>query len=205
MIHRGLILVVSLIACAGISCSTDKATDARIRSLEETVAQLKSDVGTLQFSDELEKTLGPVPKEAVVDPTEKGFSIATSRNGHFLVACDDATPYLDGYRIHLRVGNVHDIVYKGFNLSCKYGARSPEMPASDPGATSLATTQAQREWREAYARWENSLKTKYVSFTDELKPGTWNRVELVLAPVNPGELGYLGITVETNEVSLRTQ
>lgn len=196
------VVIWAIIVAGLLSCSTDRNTEARIASLEQAATQLRSEIAVLKGTLELVRTSGPDPTEAVIDPVEKGFGIATSRNGHFLIACDGATPYLDGYKISLRIGNVHSLTYNGFQLSCRYGPRYPELPRIDPAASAVASAEAYKRWADDCAKWQSSIKEKVVSFTEDLKPGIWNPVSFVLAPVTPGELGYIRIGITTDQVSL---
>jgi hypothetical protein len=55
---------------------------------------------------------------------------------------------------------------------------------------------------DAWSKWYDSRKTKTEKYTQELIPGAWNQVEMILLPARADELGYLEVSLATNTVSL---
>jgi hypothetical protein len=44
-----------------------------------------------------------------------------------------------------------------------------------------------------------------VKFTEHLKPGHWNKIDLALAPAKPEQLKYIEIEMEVNYVMLTSE
>jgi len=123
--------------------------------------------------------------EATVDCAQKGYSFARTQLGMLLVKCEDLRPFGDGYRVALRIGNPHAALLLGVNLSVRYGPRPPEDP------------------KASWAEWTQSLHEKQLKLPDTLRPGAWNRVEIVLAPAKTGDVGFIGVKVEVDRVSMQ--
>lgn len=173
-----------------VSCSGPPDLERRVTALEAANSDLASKLSAVEFSL---KTL--TSEEGTLDPTEKGFANMKANNWHFLVSSEDVVPYGDGQKVTLRIGNPYNITFKGFKITARYGTRAPEMP-------DLSDTEAFKKWSSAYERWQKLLRQKELSFTDELQPGRWNRVAMILAPAKAEEVGFIGIRISTNQVSL---
>lgn len=135
-----------------------------------------------------------------LDPSENGFGSVNTSTGRFLIACDNAEPYLDGERVRVRIGNPNAADYGGFTLKVKWGPKEPEPPNSDESDDAWNKDYA--KWKTANANWRAGLQGKEVSFADLLKTGTWHSVEVVLTPVRTGDLGYIEIGMDAPSVSL---
>ncbi len=134
-------------------------------------------------------------EEGTLDPAERGFTVVKANNGHFLVSFEDLVAYGDGQRITLRIGNPYNMTFNGFKVSARYGPRSPGMP-------NMTNADAIKDWSSAYEAWQKSLGQKEVSFTDELQPGRGSTVTMILAPAKAEDVGFIGIKIATNQVSL---
>lgn len=47
-----------------------------------------------------------------------------------------------------------------------------------------------------------NMQSKETSLTQDIAPGTWNKVDLILAPVKASEFNYLSINIEEDEIQL---
>jgi hypothetical protein len=112
------------------------------------------------------------------------------------VACKGAEAYLDGQKLILHIGNPYNMTYSGFDLKAEYGSR-PEPYPSEPTPEEIS------EWQSKNDEWQKTLKQKSLSFTTELPPGSWTKVEMILTPAKPEEVAYIRISMITNQVSLR--
>jgi len=120
---------------------------------------------------------------ATFDPgASEGYNRINSSSGFFIIILEKVEPYLDGVRVHVRIGNLMFATYKGFKLKAKWGERFDSI--------------------DDYNEWKSSLKEKEISFTENLQAGRWNNVNFVLSPVVPKEFGYLELSIETDTVSL---
>jgi hypothetical protein len=123
-----------------------------------------------------------------LDLSSKGYQRLDTSSEFFLISLDNIKPYANGYKFFIRIGNISIAKYKGFKFKLKYGRQfdSKEMV----------------EDISAFDKWEKSLREKEISFTNELDPGVWNRVELIISPAKSDELGYVVLSMETNILSL---
>ena len=54
----------------------------------------------------------------------------------------------------------------------------------------------------AYEAWEKTLKEKEETMTNELRPGTWNKVTVILAPAKQEDLAYVEFSMTVEQVKL---
>ena len=106
----------------------------------------------------------------------------------FLVSVEDASPYLDGYRVILNIGNPAYASYKGFELHAKWNS-----------------SYDWSKWEEAsFRKWQTTMRNKDESYTDSLEAGKWNKVALLLPSTTGAQLGYFTLSMETNVIALIT-
>lgn len=118
----------------------------------------------------------------VLDPTQLGpFQMIFTSCGMFFVSLQNVEPYLNGVKIHLRIGNPMMASYNGATLKIKYGN------VCDPNF---------------YDKWLKSIKNVEVKITDQLNPGRWNETTAVLSNIQPADFGYLELSMETENLSL---
>jgi hypothetical protein len=112
----------------------------------------------------------------LLDPTSKAFSRIDANNGTFYILIDNSKPYLNGQQISVRIGNPQHVTFRGFELSMVWGDPDPQT---------------------------FKLKDKTETFLTTLYPGTWTRVQTVLAPATGGEVQKgVRFTMKTSEVFL---
>lgn len=146
-----------------------------LERIEQTISEIETRVATLEFSKD--------PYEsAVFYPSSKGYQRIDTNCGYFLVSLNEIKPYADGCKVILHVGNPSMVTYSGFILKAKWGKRF--------------------EKGEKFIDWVNSLKEKEEKFTQELSPGRWNKIELIVSPAKPEQVSYLKVSMETDVVSL---
>lgn len=140
--------------------------------------------------DSIEKEIGSLSnrvteleyKYVYLDPSVKGFERIDTSNGFFLISLIDVKPYLDGYKLILDIGNPTLADYKGFTLNVRWGRKIKDFKNSE--------------------EWSKSLQRKEVSFTKNLNPASWTKVELILSPATPEQLGYIQLSMETPTIGL---
>lgn len=195
MIHRRVIVVALIGAClvaAGCSQRTSGSEmsskigelEAKLSALESTLGLLTKQLNDLEFQQMLFRSASERYQTAIFDPADKGYSRVDTSGGTFLVSVDDAKPFLDGYKLTLKIGNIQSIGYRGYTLKTSWGMKWDSSGKQD------------------YQQWRASLKTKEFKLTEHLAPGTWNRVELALAPAKAAEIGYVEIQMATDVVSM---
>jgi hypothetical protein len=153
--------------------------DAKITALEKRIANLETSIEIYKYllDEKQEKN-----DTAVLDPSSRDFLRLDSNIGSFLVSLDDASPYLDGYRVKLSIGNPSNAKFQNAKLKVRWGR-------------SLKST-------GNYSKWQASLHEKEVDLTNDLEAGYWNQMTVDLIPCNPDELGYLEVSLQTPSIIL---
>lgn len=189
---RALFVTVQMFALACVSQSDPRLKkveelDKAITALSNEVKDAQSTIGTLQ-TDVTLLQLGAEPyKSATFDPGNPGgYQRIDTTGGTFLVSFQNAVPYVDGFKVTCNFGNPSSGTFNGFKLKAKWG------PRFDRKDKSLN-----------YAQWQASLREKELSLTDSLKAASWNPVSFVLSPAKPDAFGYLELSMDTDNVSLR--
>jgi hypothetical protein len=155
-----------------------KIAEELIKSLETDTKSLNSDVFKLQLSSEPFKT-------AEFDPGGPGgYGRIDATGGYFLVVLENATPYVDGFRVTFRVGNPSSVTFDGLKVHAKWG---PRADMKDP--------------KFNWTAWQESMREKDIDLPDTLRAGAWNRVSFVLSPAKPEQFGYVALSLDTNKVS----
>jgi hypothetical protein len=182
-------------------CNQSSAGDGgaqKIASLEERTTALNTQLNaannnilTLQgqvmvLNAEVQMLLAP-DASVVLDPTTRAYSIVKTNLGQLLVSVVDFSPYLNGYKLKLAVGNPSFVTYNGAKLAVRWGT-APSWGKKDfDGAT-----------------WNQSLQTKELSITNSILPGAWNNVEVVVAPATAEQTAYLALSINLDQVALRS-
>jgi outer membrane murein-binding lipoprotein Lpp len=193
------VIVVSVLA-AGCSSHQSKGQppaggdtgtkNAGIEALDARIKALESDVLRLQLQVARHDSVS-------LDPAQKGYERIDTDSGFFLVSVTGVEPYLDGYRVHLRIGNPAAARYHGFTLTFTW---QEPMPVRKAGESDEEYHKRDREWLKA----ESHEKT--VSFTETLYPSSWNTVSAVVSPATAKELRGLAISsMETDQIALATR
>ncbi|MFL6311260.1 MAG: hypothetical protein ACJ71W_04065 [Terriglobales bacterium] len=159
---------------------------AEVSRLQEKITKLE---GRLSFQEYLLKSKQEKHDQILLDLTEHAFQRLDTDSGIVLVSVEDAAPYLNGYKVHLSIGNPSSMGYSGYKLKVRWGK----------------TYDFNKYTEESYTEWDKSIQEKEISFTQKLDPGVWNPAELILTPASPDQLGYMTLASSTNTVSLRTR
>lgn len=168
-------------ACLASGCN-DKLMPAaadthladRVAALEEKVLKLRSD----QFLAGLEG-----PQESVwFDPQDdKKYQPVRGPAGPILVILEKVEPYLDGFTVHLRLGNPTAAGYSGFTADIKWGRKF----VLDKDA-------------DYYKLTEKKIEAK-----DYLAPGSWTTVKFNVGPATPEQIRRIGFAPVFNSLNLR--
>jgi hypothetical protein len=178
--------------------TSDPATLKEIESLKSEVARLEAQL------TESKTTIKDLTSRLVtleiwkitqdnhtvaLDLSSTNFQRLETDSGTFLVSVENATPYLDGFRLDLSIGNPSSVTYSGFKIHVKWNSRYDYDHFSEPG----------------YSNWQKAQREKDDSFVDRLPPGSWHKISIVLPATAADQLGFLILSMETNTVSLRTE
>jgi len=197
---RVTILSVCL-ACFPLNVSsqteTPSATPSSAEEQQRVIADLRAQVETLQKKVEYfgsrENLLamrmdGKKDREdsATLDLTHSAYQRLDTDNGFLLVSAEQAVPYLNGYKILLKIGNPLSVSYSGFTAKIKW-AKYYDSNQFTP---------------DSYAAWQKSIQQKETSFPDVLEKGTWKKIELIVAPATAEQIGYLKLSINTKTVTV---
>lgn len=154
--------------------------EAKIDGLEKEIESLRRKIYALEYHNRKDDSA-----ELDVSQLEGPFQRLNANGGTFLVSLKNIERYLNGYKVIISIGNISSAPFKGFELTMTWATAEP----------SVANFEV---WR----RWYETRKTKTERYTQELVPGSWNQVEMILLPARSDELGHLRVSLETNTVSL---
>jgi hypothetical protein len=149
--------------------------------MQEQLIDIEGRVFTLELSKDTYKTIP-------IDLSSKGYLRLDTTSGFFMISVRDVKPFLNGFKVRLSIGNPTTVTYLGFVLNAKWG-RSFDF-------------KEMKTDRSAYSNWQKSLQQKEIKFTDQLKPATWNNVDLIIIPAKQDELGHFELSMETDQISL---
>lgn len=147
--------------------------------LSKQIKELRSDLFLLQY-----RVSALESGEATVSTTEEAYDIAKTKFGPFTVSSRGATPYLDGFKIKLRIGNLTNAKFNGAKLNISWG------PPYDNKSSN-------------YEEWSKNQKKKTVDLTTSFSPGAFNDIEIALTPANAEEIKSFTVGIELNQLALR--
>jgi uncharacterized protein YoxC len=183
-----------LVVTVGLS-GCDTGTSARLTEAERTIEaqrtqieslnQKVSELETKVFVQEMSKDQF---KSATFDPSDRGFERLDTSVGTFAVSIQGITAHADGVRVRLHVGNLTTATVIGGKFKVKWGTRMPKAEG--------------KGWAASYTGWQKSLNEKEINFLEELRPGTWNNVTLILPGLPPDKFGYLELQMESSQIKL---
>jgi hypothetical protein len=153
----------------------------RVKASESAASNLETRVLKLELAQSNHESIE-------VDLTSRQYQRLDTETGTFLISVEDVSPYLDGYRVTLSIGNPSYATYKGFDLHAKWSGAYDWTKYSEA----------------SFKQWEASIREKSDSFPDSLDPGKWNKVDLLLPSTPASQLGYLQLSMVTNTISLIT-
>ena len=123
-----------------------------------------------------------------LDTSSKGFQRLDTNCGTFWVMLDNVEPYSNGYKFVLSIGNPYYAIFSGMKTLARWG------PAFDGNVSEKDVS--------AYEAWEKTLKEKEGTVTHALRPGTWNKMTVILAPAKQEDLAYVEFSMTVEQVKL---
>jgi hypothetical protein len=170
---------------------------ARVEELSQRVNELSEQLD--EQSDWFDGLRQEVSETAPVEVKvlEEGFSVARTRFGTLLILCRGVTPYLNGQKVKLWIGNPLIASVSGVSMTCKYGIACPRGAERErPKGMEVL------DWIKKREKWRRSLHSTTAKVSKDLAPGAWTEVELVLAPCNSDELGWFELRPDCDDASI---
>lgn len=159
-----------------------EAHEAEISNLWDRYTSLKDEFIELQGQlSEIEGHVLPHYVTLNCKEIESTTEIITS-SGCFRISPISVTPYLDGYKVVLNIGNPY---------SCTF---------HDPKICATWSTKYKRE-KGSFSDWYKTIKQKEYSFVAEIKEGYWTKIEIPLIPCSMEELESVRVAINFNGIS----
>ena len=170
MLNFRISIAVALLSAVFItSCGKDASDfsakaatlDDRIKTLEEQVGQLKSQI---EINDMVKDWEGI----AFMTPGTEGYSLVKTDLGTITVSLENIQPYANGSKVTLTFGNLTAGTIDGFKAKLEWGS------LDEDGVPNNKTA-----------------KSRKVEFNESLPSGSWTNSNVVLEGIPPAELGFV--------------
>jgi hypothetical protein len=113
------------------------------------------------------------------------YSRVDSGSVDLLVLVEDVTPYLDGYKLTLQIGNPTSALLTNARLDVSWGNKlSPNSTDAD------------------FKKYLETFRQSEFPVNGDLKPGMWTRTEIILSPASRDSFGEVSIGINVPAVVL---
>lgn len=159
--------ILAWILVLGCDSTADLRTErdllyARLDSLSARIDSLAMEMRFAKMEDSWNRI-------AFLKPGTDGYAIVRTEIGNLTMSLEDVTPYANGSRVVLRVGNTTSAVLTGVKATVEWGSvDSTGVPSGTP-------------------------HSKEVTLTETLAAGSWNNLRVVLDGLPPADLGYVRV------------
>jgi hypothetical protein len=169
---------------------TPDALSKRLFDLEQHVESLQEDI---DVERQAQTTIDYILESPELNINDTKFTTVRTSNGTLLfVECDQAEPYLQGYRLHLHLGNPLYAKIYGVTLHIHYGPQSIVLPNDVPIS----------QWIAAWKSWQAAMHTMDISLPNELPAASWTPVVVTLSPCAAQDLHYVAVGIDFDNVEL---
>jgi hypothetical protein len=170
-----------------------EALETEIKKLQESSDFLSSSVYGSNSSNGLIQRLSAVEDRYLtveLDPASpKKFSRIDTTSGILYVVLEDTSPYLDGYKVKLKIGNPMYTTFQGITMNVTWG---PKWDSSKKFVLA------------EYNKWKADQQKKEFTFTEILSSGAWSPIEIILPKTTPAQMGLVTIlSIHADTASLR--
>ena len=180
-----LVLALCSIACVQKDPRIAKL-EQRLDAAEKKLETVEQDVSILKTrADSTDETLIQLTPDTAAEfaPDQKGFTAIHTSYGVFLVSVSDIKPYANGYKVVLNFGNPLNVDFDGAEIQVQWGPK--------------------RKQGIKYSEYLQQLRTSKQSVLKRLRGGSWNPVEVVLAPASQTDIERIVVqSITTNKVLL---
>ncbi|MGN6312627.1 MAG: hypothetical protein ACTHMO_02580 [Rhodanobacteraceae bacterium] len=194
-IRAAVVLAVTLGVLA--ACGTSSDLEQRTTGLQLKITELQDQLNTLKGQVDSQQKANvnlsnAVFRMALKDHSSASFDPVTGQGYELLdvgivrvmVSIENITPYADGVKVVMNIGNPNAVTLSGLDGEAQYGPSSAGIQNND------------------YAAWEKLQKKVHLSIPDRIYPGRWNSVTVTLPGIKPEQFGRLEISLSGNQVEL---
>jgi hypothetical protein len=157
-----------------------KSMSQQVLVLSNVTAKLARRLESDEIKDRIERDW---TRSANINPDDKSYQRIDADVATLFVSTESVDPYLDGYKVKLKIGNPTTADFNGFTLTSFWG------PTYTPNLTV-----------EAY---ESAQKSRTNTCPNTLLSGYWTPVEIVLAPANADEIRNAKFSIKLNAIKLK--
>jgi hypothetical protein len=179
------LIKVSLFVCvlsALSGCEDKSQPDPQIAKLEERITALEEKVQDVELKVFFAGVKGP-QEFATFDPQdEKAYLPVAAPTGPVLIILEKLEPYLDGFTVHMKIGNPSSASYSGLKAKVKWGRKFDSKKDDD----------------------FNSLKEKEIELKDFIAAGAWTVVKFNVAPAKADEVRRIVFQPDFNSLQMRS-
>jgi hypothetical protein len=183
---QGLVPGITLAAILLSSCDLGSLDGAKANALSGQLQEDQRKIKELQDQlDRLEAKVFGISADldkgtAYLGPEDNGFSAIETPSGRFLVALKGMRQYGDGFKLKFNIGNPQAARYTDVKVHVRWGKRFAQSTLID----------------------EATAKSLTVPLYRDLHSGSWNPVEVVVAPATEAEVGAVELSLETPTVNM---
>lgn len=120
------------------------------------------------------------------------YSTAKTNFGNFPVIAGKVEPYLDGYKVHLRVGNITTASFNGAKVTVKWGL--------EPNPYMIAENLV--EGYDPLNIVKKKQKSKEFDISNIFRPGSYCGFDVILSPAKPEEVKAIYVKLSFSRISL---
>ena len=157
--------------------------ESRLNALNNHVDGLAKTVSNLELESYFAKQ-----EWASLDPTAKHYLKIDTDVLPLFIATKEFTPYLDGYKIKVQIGNPHYVAFTGFKVIASW--HKSYQFTNNTTVTNLKEV-------------EQSRRTNEFNLTDTLTAGTWTPIEFTIAPASVDEVRNVTVKLDLSQILLR--
>lgn len=183
--HAVELALSAMVVTTGCAPQRDPGVDIRIDAVARAASAAEGQVKDLGLEIDALKlrveTLESQRSSATVKTDAQGYDIARTKHGPVTVSAVGVTPFLDGFKVQLRVGNLTGASFEGAKVKVEWG-----LPW-DPKA-------AQEYFK--------SRKSKDFSVTQTFRAGSFTDVEVAVTPAAPSEVKELEVGLQFNSMRM---
>jgi hypothetical protein len=158
--------------------------EASLLKLNKTVLELQGRLYRTGY-----KLDSHVSSQAEVSTEEQVYAVSMTQFGAFTVVSKGVSPYLDGYKVRLLIGNLTSANFSGGKINISWGLPFPDFDS--------------KTLTDDLEKYQKSQKQKEFEVTNDFPGGSYTELELSLTPAKPDEIKRISVGVNFTTMWLR--